>query len=178
MKIAIGCDHGGFALKPIVIEELKKLDHAAIDCGARTLDPSDDYPDFAQKVAEAVASGQADRGIILCGSGVGACVAANKVPGVRAAICHDSYSAHQGVEHDDLNVLCLGARIIGSALASELVQAFLNAQFSGEERHRRRLEKVLVIERHYQRDSRAKEGERGGKSLAGTAKARSERLVR
>lgn len=153
MKVALGCDHGGFALKPIVIEELKKLGHAVIDCGARALDPSDDYPDFAEKVAEAVADGRAERGIVLCGSGAGACVVANKVPGVRAAICHDSYSAHQGVEHDDLNVLCLGARIIGSEMARELVQAFLNARFSDEERHRRRLEKVLVIERQYQRDS-------------------------
>lgn len=158
MKVAIGCDHGGFALKVSVIEELKKLGHAIIDCGARAFDLSDDYPDFAQKVAEDVAEGRAERGIILCGSGVGACVAANKVPGVRAAICHDSYSAHQGVEHDDLNVLCLGARIIGSALASELVQAFLNARFSGEERHRRRLEKVGAIERQYLRVERTKEG--------------------
>lgn len=161
MKIAIGCDHGGFAVKPIVLDEVKKLGHAVIDCGAGSLDPSDDYPDFAQRVAEAVAGGRAERGIVICGSGVGACVTANKLPGVRAAICHDSYSAHQGVEHDDLNVLCLGARIIGPELASELIRAFLNARFSGEERHRRRLGKVRAIERQYQRVERDKEDEHG-----------------
>jgi ribose 5-phosphate isomerase B len=158
MRVAIGCDHGGFALKSIVVDEVEKLGHIVIDCGARALDPSDDYPDSARAAAEAVAGGRAERGIVICGSGVGACVAANKVPGVRAAICHDSYSAHQGVEHDDLNLLCLGARIIGLELAKELVRAFLNAKFSGEARHQRRLEKVRALEQKYLRE-RAEEVE-------------------
>jgi len=114
--------------------------------GARLYDPSDDYPDFALAVAQAVAAGQAERGIIVCGSGVGATVAANKVSGVRAATCHDTYSAHQGVEHDDMNVLCLGARVVGEEVARELAKAFLNARFSGEERHLRRLNKVKAAE--------------------------------
>jgi len=120
---------------------------AIIDIGAFQFDPVDDYTDFAYAVAQAVTNMQADRGIIVCGSGVGACVAANKVPGVRAACCHDTYSAHQGVEHDDMNVLCLGGRVIGNELAYELVLSFLNAHFHGEERHRRRLQKVLQIEK-------------------------------
>jgi ribose 5-phosphate isomerase B len=117
------------------------------DLGAQSLDPADDYPDIVEAVAHAVSSGQAQRGILICGSGVGACIAANKVPGIRACLCHDTYSAHQGVQHDDMNVLCLGARVIALELAKELVAAFLNASFSGEERHRRRLNKVLLIER-------------------------------
>jgi len=119
---------------------------ALFDMGAYEFDPNDDYPDYVFAVAQAVASGDADRGILLCGSGVGACVAANKVPGVRAAVCHDTYSAHQGVEHDDLNVLCLGARVIGVEVATELTVAFLMARFTGEERHVRRLEKVKSME--------------------------------
>ena len=146
MKIAIAADHGGFPLKQAVLELAKQLGHQASDLGAHQLDPQDDYPDFARYVAQAIQHGQAERGIILCGSGVGASVAANKHAGVRAAVCHDAYSAHQGVEHDDLNVLCLGARVIGDQLAGELVKAFLSAHFSGEPRHRRRLEKVAGLE--------------------------------
>ena len=146
MRIAIGADHGGYSIKSAIIELLENLGHETLDVGAHTLDPSDDYPDFAKAVAESVAAQQANRGIMVCGSGVGASVAANKVRGVRASVCHDTYSAHQGVEHDDLNVLCLGARIVGVELARELVSAFASARFSGEERHRRRLAKVLDME--------------------------------
>ena len=145
LRVALGADHGGFALKNELVKLLEES-YEILDVGAYTLDPQDDYPDFAIAVARAVASGKARRGVIICGSGVGACVAANKVPGIRAGLCHDTYSAHQGVEHDDMNVLCLGARIIGTELAAELVAAFLQASFSGEERHRRRLQKVLSIE--------------------------------
>ena len=147
MRIAIGADHGGYSIKSAIIELLENLGHETLDVGAHTLDPSDDYPDFAKAVAESVAAQQANRGIMVCGSGVGASVAANKVRGVRASVCHDTYSAHQGVEHDDMNVLCLGARIVGMELARELVSAFASARFSGEERHRRRLAKVLDMER-------------------------------
>jgi ribose 5-phosphate isomerase B len=146
MKIAIGCDHGGYPLKSEIIQTLKRAGHEPIDHGAYSIDPQDDYPDFALAVGQAVQSHQADRGIVICGSGVGACVAANKLKGIRAAMCHDTYSAHQGVEHDDMNVLCLGARIIGGELAREVVLAFVGAKFSGEERHVRRLNKVLKIE--------------------------------
>ena len=145
LRVALGADHGGFALKNELVTRLRSM-YEIVDLGAHTLDPDDDYPDFAGAVARAVASVQAERGILICGSGVGACIAANKVPGVRACLCHDTYSAHQGVEHDDMNVLCLGARVVGLELAMELVTAFLEARFSGEERHRRRLEKVLNIE--------------------------------
>jgi ribose 5-phosphate isomerase B len=147
MIIAIGCDHGGWSLKSLIIEELRRLGHTVIDCGAHTLDPADDYPDFTREVAGAVQREEAARGIVVCGSGVGASVAANKVRGVRAAVCHDTYSAHQGVEHDDMNVLCLGARIIGPELARELVRAFVAAKFSGLEKYRRRLAKVLAMEK-------------------------------
>jgi ribose 5-phosphate isomerase B len=146
MRVAVGVDHGGYSLKSQIIEHLKGLGHEVIDVGAHSLDPADDYPDFAKAVAECVASEKADRGIMVCGSGVGACVAANKVRGVRASVCHDTYSAHQGVEHDDMNVLCLGARIVGPEVAKELVNAFVTASFSGEERHKRRLDKVLAME--------------------------------
>jgi ribose 5-phosphate isomerase B len=146
MNIAIGTDHGGFVLKQSVIDELKKMRHTIVDCGARSLDPADDYPDFARAVGAAVQRGEAERGIVICGSGVGASVAATKMRGIRAAVCHDTYSAHQGVEHDDMNVLCLGARIVGDELAKELVRAFVSAKFSGEERHVRRLNKVTEIE--------------------------------
>jgi len=145
LRVAIGADHGGFALKNDIVKRLGEA-YEILDLGAHVLDPQDDYSDFAIAVARAVASGEAQRGIIVCGSGVGACIAANKVPGIRACLCHDTYSAHQGVEHDDMNVLCLGARVIGDELAAELVTAFLEASFSGEERHRRRLQKVLDIE--------------------------------
>lgn len=146
MIIAVACDHGGFPLKGEVVELLKKLGHEALDLGAYRDDPQDDYPDFAEKAGRAVAEGRAARAIILCGSGVGASIAANKIKGVRAALCHDTYSAAQGVEHDDMNVLCLGARIVGVALAGELVKAFARAGFTGEARHARRLAKVQAIE--------------------------------
>ena len=146
MRIAVGADHNGYALKKTIAGLLRSLGHDVVDVGAHEMDPSDDYPDFAGALARTVASGEAERGVMVCGSGVGASVAANKVRGVRAAVCHDTYSAHQGVEHDDMNVLCLGARIVGEEVAREAVQAFVSATFSGEERHRRRLEKVLAIE--------------------------------
>jgi ribose 5-phosphate isomerase B len=145
LRVAIGADHGGFDLKQQIVVRLKETCDI-MDVGAGSFRPEDDYPDFVVPVARAVASGEAQRGIIICGSGVGACIAANKVPGIRAGTCHDTYSAHQGVEHDDMNVLCLGARVIGIEVAMELVAAFLGASFSGEERHRRRLAKVLDIE--------------------------------
>jgi ribose 5-phosphate isomerase B len=146
LRIALGTDHAGFEFRNEVAEILAALGHDVDDVGAHVLDPQDDYPDFALRVAQAVASGQAERGVIVCGSGVGASIAANKVHGVRAAMCHDTYSAHQGVEHDDMNVLCMGARIVGIELARELLGAFLGAVFSGEERHRRRLGKIMDIE--------------------------------
>jgi len=146
MRIALGADHGGFGLKSQLVQFVEELGHEVVDVGAHTVDPADDYPDFARAVAESVATGQAERGIMVCGSGVGASVAANKVRGVRASVCHDTYSAHQGVEHDDMNVLCLGDRIVGVELARELVRAFVSARFSGEERHKRRLDKVLEME--------------------------------
>ena len=145
MRIAVGCDHAGFPLKAIVLETIRRCGHEAIDLGTFSTDPVD-YPDYAEKVGRAVQRREADRGILLCGSGVGAAIAANKMRGIRAALCHDTFSAHQGVEHDDANVLSLGARIIGPDLALEIVQAFLQAKFSGEERHARRLGKVLAIE--------------------------------
>lgn len=146
MRIAIGTDHGGFPLKADLVELLKKLGHEVVDVGAHTLDPKDDYPDFARAVGQAVQRGEAERGIIICGSGVGACIAANKLRGIRAGVCHDTYSAHQGVEHDNMNVLCLGGRVVGIEVARELVQAFVSAKFSGEERHARRVAKVMAIE--------------------------------
>lgn len=145
MHIALGCDHGGFPLKARVASLVVAAGHAVVDCGTDS-NCAVDYPDFARKVGETIVAGRADRGILICGSGVGISVAANKIPGIRAGICHDCYSAHQGVEHDDMNVLCIGARIVGEAVAVELVQAFLGAQFTGEERHVRRLGKVLQIE--------------------------------
>ena len=157
MRVAIGTDHAGFPLKAEVIDVVRALGHDVIDVGTDGT-AAVDYPDFAQKVAESVASGQAERGIMLCGSGVGASIAACKVPGVRAAVCHDTYSAHQGVEHDDMNVLTLGARIIGGEVARELVRAFLGATFSGDERHRRRLDKVLAIEARYTRQKEKIDG--------------------
>jgi ribose 5-phosphate isomerase B len=147
MRIAIGADHGGFPLKGEVFEQLRKLGHEVDDVGAHTLDPADDFPDFAVPVARAVSEGRAERGIVLCGSGVGASIAANKLPRVRAAICHDTYSAHQGVEHDDMNVLCMGARVIGPATAREVVQAFVDARLDPHPRFRRRLDKVAALER-------------------------------
>jgi ribose 5-phosphate isomerase B len=145
MKIAIGADHAGFELKEQLKRFVEQNGHQIVDLGAYDQTPSD-YPDFAGAVGQAIRNGQADRGIIVCGSGVGACIVANKIRGVRAAVCHDTYSAKQGVEHDDMNVLCLGSRVIGQNVALELVSAFLNAQFSCEERHARRLAKVLALE--------------------------------
>jgi len=149
MKIAVGADHAGFPMNKQIIRELQAAGHEVLDFGTDRGDLPDDYPDYAILVAEAVESGRAERGLLICGSGVGVTAAANKFRGVRACMCHDSYSAHQGVEHDNLNVLCLGARVIGPSLASELVGAFLNARFSGEERHRRRLEKIQAIENNW-----------------------------
>lgn len=146
MRIAVAADHGGFPLNETIIAALEKDGHQIIDFGTHDGSLPDDYPDYAYKVSQSVQSGDAERGIIICGSGVGACVAANKLKGVRACVCHDTYSAHQGVEHDNMNVLCLGARIIGSELALELLQAFIKARFSGEDRHVRRLKKVEAIE--------------------------------
>lgn len=148
MRIALGSDHGGFPLKPAMKARLEERGHEVLDLGTHSADACD-YPDFARKVAESVVSGGADRGIVICGSGVGACVAANKVPGARAGLCHDTFSAHQGVEDDDVNILCLGARVIGPELAFEVVDAWLKARFSGAERHVRRKEKVLAMEREY-----------------------------
>ena len=149
MKIALGADHGGYELKNEIKEWLDAAGQEVLDLGAHAYDRTDDYPDFAFAVADAVRAGQADRGIIICGSGVGASVAANKVPGIRAAICHDTYSARQGVEHDDMNVLVMGGRVIGELVALELVRAFLDARYTGEDRHQRRLKKVLAIEERY-----------------------------
>jgi ribose 5-phosphate isomerase B len=146
MNIAIGCDHAGFPLKDHVVQQVREARHQVIDCGAVTLVPGDDYPDSALAVAEAVRSGRADRGILVCGSGVGVSVAANKIPGIRSAMCHDTFSARQGVEDDAMNVLCLGARVIGPETASEVIRAYLKADFSGAERHQRRLDKVKKIE--------------------------------
>jgi ribose 5-phosphate isomerase B len=145
MKIAVACDHGGFPHKAAVIETIRQAGHEVLDLGTDSTRPVD-YPDYAEAVGKAIQRGEADRAVLLCGSGVGACVAANKMRGIRAGVCHDTYSAHQGVEHDDMNVLTLGARVIGPALASELVRAFLSAKYSGEERHARRLEKVKKLE--------------------------------
>lgn len=147
MHLAVGADHNGYELKGMVRSWLEAAGHQVADLGAHHLDPADDYPDFAAAVARAVQSGQAERGIIICGSGVGACVTANKVPGVRACLCHDTYTSRQGVEHDDMNVLCLGARVIGIETARESVQAFLAARFGADPRFRRRLEKLLQVER-------------------------------
>jgi len=145
LRVAIGADHGGFELKQELIRRLgQNVD--IVDVGAHAYDAHDDYPDYVVLVGRSVARGEVDRGILICGSGVGACVAANKMAGVRASVCHDTYSAHQGVEHDDLNVLCLGARVVGVEVATELAVAFLMARFTGEERHLRRLEKVKELE--------------------------------
>jgi ribose 5-phosphate isomerase B len=148
MRVAFSADHAGAAMKDALIERLGAADlgHELIDLGGDGSDPNDDYPDFAQRLGEAVRGGAADRGILICGSGVGASVAANKMHGIRSAVCHDTYSAHQGVEHDDMNVLTLGSRVIGPEPAYECAIAFLAARFSGAERHVRRLGKVRAIE--------------------------------
>jgi len=148
MRVAFSADHAGAAMKDALIQRLRaaELGHDVIDLGGDGSDPNDDYPDFAQRLGEAVRGGTADRGILICGSGVGASVAANKMHGIRSAVCHDTYSAHQGVEHDDMNVLTLGSRVIGPEPAYECAVAFLAATFSGAERHERRLRKVKAIE--------------------------------
>ena len=149
MKIAVACDHAGFPLKEMVLQTVRKDGHEAIDLGTDSSDPVD-YPDFAEKLARFVLSGQAERGILMCGSGVGASIAANKFKGIYAAICHDTYSAHQGVEHDNMNVLCIGPRVIGKGLAEDIIAAFLHAHFigneHGQERHARRVAKVKLLE--------------------------------
>lgn len=146
MKIALAGDHAGFSLKQFLSSELKKDGHQIVDLGAFDETPSD-YPDFARKIGKAVSSKDVERGILVCGSGIGACVAANKIKGIRAGLAHDTYSGRQGVEHDDMNVLCLGARVVGVAPALEIARAFLAARFTNEERHLRRLKKVLEIEK-------------------------------
>jgi len=145
MRIAVAADHAGFHLKEVIVDCLRREGHQVLDLGTFS-DEVVDYPDYARAVGEAIQRGEADRGVVICGSGVGASIAANKMRGIRAAVCHDIYSARQGVEHDDMNVLCLGSRVVGPALAVELVRAFVQARFSGEERHRRRLAKVLALE--------------------------------
>jgi RpiB/LacA/LacB family sugar-phosphate isomerase len=148
VKIAVGSDHAGFELKRKMIDLLRELGHQVVDVGTMNVEPVD-YPDYAEAVGKAILDGRAERGLLVCGSGVGASVAANKLPGVRAGLCHDTYSAHQGVEHDDMNVLVLGGRIIGTELAYELLKAFLDARFTEDERHRRRLLKIRSIEERY-----------------------------
>lgn len=147
MIVALGCDHAGFPLKERIVAAIEAEGHAVLDCGARELAPDDDYPDYARAVGEALVAGDADRGVLVCGSGVGVAVAACKIPTVRAAMAHDTFSARQGVEDDGLNVLALGARVVGPELAAEVVRAFLGAEFSGAERHVRRSRKVEAIER-------------------------------
>jgi ribose 5-phosphate isomerase B len=146
MRVGIASDHGGFALKAQVAESLRGSGHEVVDFGAHQLYPGDDYPDFVIPLARAVADGKVERGLALCGSGVGASIASNKVPGVRAGLIHDVFSAHQGVEDDNMNVFCLGGKVVGSALAWELVETFLAARFSGAERHQRRIAKVQALE--------------------------------
>lgn len=148
MRIAIGTDHAGYRMKEMLVAQLRSAGHEVQDFGTDS-EEAVDYPDYAEPVAEAVRNGRADRGVLVCGSAVGMCLAANKVPGIRAGVSHDSYSAHQGVEHDDMNVLCIGSRVIGDELAREVVERFIGARFSGEERHQRRLNKLLAIESKY-----------------------------
>jgi len=152
MRIAIGTDHAGWLYKEALIEDLEASGHEVTDLGTHGPD-SVDYPDFARPVAESVARGETDRGILLCGSAVGVSLVANKIPGIRAGVCHDTYSAHQCVEHDDVNVLCLGARVIGIEVAREVTATFVAARFSDEARHRKRLDKLLAVERQYMRAS-------------------------
>jgi len=157
LRFAVAADHAGFPLKQTVLDELRRLGHEAQDLGTDST-AAVDYPDIAEALALAVQSGNADRGIVLCGSGVGASVVANKIAGIRCAVCHDTYSAHQGVEHDDMNVLAIGARIVGPELAVELVRAFASARFSGDERHARRLNKLLAIEERSMRSAASRAG--------------------
>ncbi len=157
MRVAVGADHAGTPLNETAIAELRRLGHVVVDLGTHNPSQPDDYPDYANAVAEEVASGRCERGLLICGSGVGVSVAANKFPSIRAAMCHDTYSAHEGVEHDDMNVLCLGARVIGPELMLDVVRAFLAATFTGEERFRRRLAKVAAMERRFCDNAAAKE---------------------
>jgi ribose 5-phosphate isomerase B len=145
MRVAIAVDHAGYALKEEVIRVVRESGHEPVDLGTDSPAPVD-YPDYAEKLGRAILAGQAERGILICGSGIGACIAANKISGIYAGLCHEVYTAHQGVEHDNMNVMCLGARVIGPALVPELVASFLNAQFSSEERHRRRFDKIRGLE--------------------------------
>ena len=146
MKIVIGADHAGFELKEYIAQELRENGYEIVDVGAHEYDKDDDYPDFSEAVARAVAAGRGERGVLVCGSGVGACVTANKVKGIRACLCHDIYSATQGVEHDDMNVLCLGGQIVGRILAFKLVYGFLSAEYIGSGRYKRRVDKILALE--------------------------------
>lgn len=148
MQVVIGADHAGFELKENLVEYLRELGHQVLELGTYSTEPVD-YPDFAEAVGKALLDGQAGRGVLVCGSGVGASVAANKLSGIRAGLCHDTYSAHQGVEHDDMNIIVIGARVIGTELARELIRAFVGAEFTGAERHRRRLEKIHALELRY-----------------------------
>ena len=152
MRLALSADHAGFPLKQELVAKLTQQGHSVLDLGTHSTAPCD-YPDAAESVAQALHERQADRGIIVCGSGAGVSIAASKFPGIRAAVCHDTYTAHQAVEHDDMNVLCVGARVIGSALALEIATAFINARFSGEDRHQRRLDKIFAIEKRYSRSA-------------------------
>ena len=159
MKVAVASDHRGYEAKEQIKAIITQLGHETVDFGTTDSNPVD-YPDLAFEAASAISNQQVDRAILICGTGIGMCIAANKVPGVRACLCHDTYSAHQGVEHDDMNILCLGARVVGPELAEELAMAFLEAKFSGEARHRRRLEKVLAIEQQALQSDR--QGNKGG----------------
>jgi RpiB/LacA/LacB family sugar-phosphate isomerase len=146
MRLVLGADHAGYPLKKEVVEFLEKEGHDVLDLGTHSTDPVD-YPDYAKLVSEAVQQQNAERGILVCGSGVGACIAANKLRGIRAALCHDTYTAHQGVEHDDVNVLCLGARVVGPALAFDILKIWLASRFTSAERHKRRVGKILELEK-------------------------------
>ncbi len=155
MRIVIGADHAGYDLKQVLVDYLRHRGHEVIDTGTNSNAPVD-YPDYAEAVGKVLVEGGAERGVLICGSGVGTSVAANKVPGIRAGLCHNTYAARQGVEHDDMNVLVLGARVIGIELARELVDHFLAAQFCGEERHRRRIEKIKALEQRYSKSNQGK----------------------
>ncbi len=148
MRIVVGADHAGFDLKRVLADYLRRIGHEVIDAGTNSHEPVD-YPDYAEALGKVLLEGRAERGVLICGSGVGASVSANKIPGIRAGLCHDTYSARQGVEHDEMNVLVLGARVVGVELARELVDNFLAAKFCGEERHRRRVDKIAALERRY-----------------------------
>ncbi|HEX5606067.1 MAG TPA: ribose 5-phosphate isomerase B [Candidatus Binatia bacterium] len=152
MRIVVGADHAGFEMKQIIANYLRHIGHEVVDIGTNSDSPVD-YPDFAEALAKAISEGEAERGVLICGSGVGASVAANKIPGIRAGLCHDTYSARQGVEHDDMNVLVLGARVIGVELARELVNNFLAAKYSDEERHHRRVAKIKALEQRYRKNT-------------------------